>query len=241
MIELFSDPNTWAALATLIFLEIVLGIDNIIFISLITTKLEVQHQRKARLIGLTLAMVFRIGLLLSISWIIQFSEPLFSLFGHPISGRDLILLAGGLFLIAKSVSEISHKFNVEMNPNSKETKVKHSLRGAIFQIILLDLVFSFDSILTAIGMTSEITLMVIAVIVSVIVMMLFAGPVSAFIQKHPTLQILALSFLILIGFMLGLEGLGKHIEKGYIYFAVFFAFSVEVVNMIIRNKREKHQ
>jgi len=238
MIELFSDPSTWAALATLIFLEIVLGIDNIIFISLITAKLPENKQAKGRFLGLLLAMVFRLGLLFSISWIIQLKDPLFSLFDHPISGRDIILIGGGLFLIAKSVSEIANKVE-KTEEGGTQVKEMQTMRGAIFQIILLDLVFSFDSILTAVGMTDEIVLMVIAVVVSVLVMMAFASPVSKFIEKHPTLQILALSFLILIGFTLGLEGIGKHIEKAYIYFAVFFAFGVEMVNLYVRNRQKR--
>ena len=238
MIELFSDPSTWAALATLIFLEIVLGIDNIIFISLITAKLPESEQAKGRILGLLLAMFFRLGLLFSISWIIQLKDPLFSLFDHAISGRDLILIGGGLFLIAKSVSEIANKVE-KTEDGGHNIKEKRTLRGAIFQIIILDLVFSFDSILTAVGMTDEITLMVIAVVVSVLVMMVLASPVSKFIEKHPTLQILALSFLILIGFTLGLEGIGKHIEKAYIYFAVFFAFGVEMVNLYVRNRQKR--
>lgn len=234
--EIFLLPETWVALLTLTFLEIVLGIDNIIFISIVSNKLPQHQQGKARYIGLTLALVFRIGLLLGITWVITFTQPLFSLFGTEFSGRDLILLAGGIFLIFKSTMEIHHKME---GPEAKETAKKEgSLFTVITQIILLDLIFSFDSILTAIGLTEHIILMVIAVVASIVVMMIFSRKIADFIGQHPTLEILALSFLILIGFMLGIEAVHYHVPKGYIYFAVFFSLVVEFINIKIRKSRE---
>lgn len=232
--EIFLQPETWVALLTLTFLEIVLGIDNIIFISIVSNKLPKEQQPKARLTGLSLALIFRIVLLLGITWLMEFTKPLFSVFELEVSGRDLILFAGGLFLLYKSTLEIHHK--MEGAPEKEtDTKAK-SMMSVIIQIILLDLIFSFDSILTAIGLTEEILLMIIAVVVSIIVMMVFAKKIADFIGKHPTLEILALSFLILIGFMLIIEALGHHVPKGYIYFAVFFSLVVEIVNMRVRKK-----
>ncbi len=230
--ELFSQAETWIALLTLTFLEIVLGIDNIIFISIVSDKLPESEQKRARNLGLLFALVFRIALLFGITFIIGFSEPLFSVFGFDISGRDLILIAGGLFLLAKSTSEIHHKLEGAVDEHN--VKAKATTSAVIFQIILLDAVFSVDSILTAVGLTEHIIIMIIAVAISIGVMMLFAGPISRFINKHPTLQMLALSFLILIGFMLIVEGLHVHVPKGYIYFAVFFSLIVEILNMRLR-------
>ncbi len=228
------------ALLTLTFLEIVLGVDNIIFISIVSNKLPQHQQAKARNIGLTLAMVFRVGLLLGITWIIGFTEPLFSVFEHEVSGRDLILAAGGLFLLAKSTSEIHHK--IEGEDHADDTSGKKAAFGAILvQIVLLDMVFSFDSILTAVGLTEEVVIMIIAVIISIGIMMIFAGAISRFINNHPTLQILALSFLILIGFMLIVEALHYEVPKGYIYFAVGFSLLVEVLNMRFRKSRNPVQ
>lgn len=232
--DIFLQLDTWIALLTLTFLEIVLGIDNIIFISIVAGKLPEENQKKARLIGLSLALIVRVALLFGISWLISLTDPIVTIKEFALSWRDLILLAGGLFLIAKSTSEIHHKVegDEEEQGNTKVT----SFGSALVQIVLLDIIFSFDSILTAVGLTSEITLMVIAVIVSILVMMIFAGKISDFINKHPTLQILALSFLILIGFMLGIEALHFHVPKGYIYFAVFFSLMVEVINIRMRKK-----
>ena len=228
------------ALLTLTFLEIVLGVDNIIFISIVSNKLPANQQAKARNIGLVLAMAFRVGLLLGITWIIGFTEPLFTVFGLDISGRDLILAAGGLFLLAKSTSEIHHKIEGEDHSEASSAK-KASLGPTILQIIILDMVFSFDSILTAVGLTNEVVIMIIAVVISIGVMMIFAGAISRFINKHPTLQILALSFLILIGFMLIIEALHYEVPKGYIYFAVGFSLLVEVLNMRFRKSRNPVQ
>lgn len=240
--EIFLNAESWVALLTLTFLEIVLGIDNIIFISIVTGKLPLAQQPKARKVGLTLALIFRIGLLLGITWIIGFTEPLFSVFELDISGRDLILMAGGLFLLAKSTSEIHHKIEgQEMSHSEETTKSTQSFAKIITQIILLDMVFSFDSILTAVGLTQQVLIMIIAVIISIGVMMIFAGKISDFINKHPTLQILALSFLILIGFMLVIEGFHFHVPKGYIYFAVAFSLLVEILNMRLRKKAKPVQ
>jgi predicted tellurium resistance membrane protein TerC len=240
--EIFLDAGSWVALLTLTFLEIVLGIDNVIFISIVTAKLPQEQQPRARNLGLTLALVFRIILLLGITWIVGFSEPLFSILGVEISGRDLILMAGGLFLLAKSTSEIHHKVEgEEIAQEEGGKKMVQSFSKIIIQIVLLDMVFSFDSILTAVGLTQEVLIMIIAVIISIIIMMLFAGKISDFINKHPALQILALSFLILIGFMLVIEGLHFHVPKGYIYFAVAFSLLVEVLNMRLRKKSKPVQ
>jgi predicted tellurium resistance membrane protein TerC len=230
--EIFLRPESWVALLTLTFLEIVLGIDNIIFISLVTNRLPENKQRLIRNIGLVLAMVFRSLLLLTISFFIRLTNPLFTVFNLGISVRDLILITGGLFLIVKSISEIHNK--MEGEDHTVKVSIKSSAFAVLFQIIVLDLIFSFDSILTAIGLTDQIPLMIVAIIIAIGVMMIFAGSVSRFINKHPTLQVLALSFLILIGFMLVIDGLHYHVPKGYIYFAVFFSLIVEVLNMHIR-------
>jgi predicted tellurium resistance membrane protein TerC len=238
--EILLQPESWIALLTLTFLEIVLGVDNIIFISIVSNKLPVEKQARARNIGLSMALIFRIGLLLGITWIIGFSQPLFTVFEHAFSGRDIILAVGGLFLIGKSTHEINHK--MEAHDDGSQTKsVSASLASVIAQIILLDIIFSFDSILTAVGLTDQVLLMIIAVVIALGVMMTFAGRISSFISKHPSLEILALSFLILIGFMLMLDALGEHVPKGYIYFAVFFSLIVEVVNIRMRKKTKPVQ
>lgn len=226
------------ALLTLTFLEIVLGIDNIIFISIITNKLPEQQKKKARVLGLTMALVFRIILLASLTWMVKnLTTVLFSVFGNGFSIREIILLIGGLFLLAKSTHEIHLKMEEEhsgKNENGKQAK----FLNIIIQIALLDIVFSFDSILTAIGLTDMLPVMITAVIIAMIIMMVFSGKVADFIHKNPTLEILALSFLILIGFMLVLEGFHYEIPKGYIYFAVFFSLCVEVINMKVRKKHD---
>ncbi|MBI3142069.1 MAG: TerC family protein [Bacteroidetes bacterium] len=236
------------ALLTLTILEIVLGVDNIIFISIVSDKLPKDQQARARNIGLLLALVMRIGMLLGIGWIIGLEEniigpyPLFADFTFALSGKGIILLLGGLFLIAKSTSEIHHKLEgashtPQAQPSSK-SPAQAVLSSTIGQIVLLDVIFSIDSILTAVGLTKEVPLMIIAVIISMIVMMLFAGKISAFINKHPSLQLLALSFLILIGFTLVLEALHQHVPKGYIYFAVCFSLVIEMLNMRLKKKTE---
>ncbi|TXB67317.1 TerC family protein [Vicingus serpentipes] len=233
--DFFLQADTWIALLTLTFLEIVLGIDNIIFISIVAGKLPEHQQKKARLIGLSLALIVRIFLLMGITWLIGLTDPVLEISTFNLSWRDIILFVGGLFLIAKSTSEIHHKVEGDEEEISKPKKVS-AFGSALVQIVLLDIIFSFDSILTAVGLTNEISLMIIAVIVSILVMMIFAGAISNFINKHPTLQVLALSFLILIGFMLVVEALHYEVPKGYIYFAVFFSLLVEIINMRVRKK-----
>jgi predicted tellurium resistance membrane protein TerC len=232
--DIFLHPENWIALLTLTFLEIVLGIDNIIFISIVTNKLPVQSRRSTRNIGLFLAMLFRSLLLLTISFFIRLTNPLFTVFSLGISIRDLVLIAGGLFLLLKSISEIHTK--MEGEEHMPHVKARNTVFSVLIQIVLLDLIFSFDSILTAIGLSDKVLLMIIAIILSLLVMMIFAGAVSKFINTHPTLQILALAFLILIGFMLILDGLHYHVPKGYIYFAVFFSLVVEMLNIRMKRK-----
>ncbi len=233
--ETFFTTNGLAALLTLSLLEIVLGIDNIIFISILTNKLPKAQRPKARLAGIGLALVFRVLMLLGITWIIGFTQPLFTLLDHTVTGRDLVLFIGGLFLLWKSTSEIHHKVSGEEMKEMGPAVAKSTL-GIIIQIGLLDIVFSFDSMLTAIGMTDNLPVMIAAVIISLIVMLLFAGRISSFIEKNPTLQMLALSFLILIGTVLIADSAGFHVPKGYIYFAVVFSLIVETLNLQLRKK-----
>ena len=232
----FTDPETWIALLTLTALEIVLGIDNVVFISILAGKLPLAQQARARRVGLALAMLMRIALLFSLAWIIRLTAPLFSVVGHEISGRDLILLLGGLFLLAKSTHEIHQKLEGEQGHIS--TRTTASFGGVIVQILLLDIVFSLDSVITAVGMVDEIGVMVAAVVIAVGFMLVFAGPISSFVERHPTVKMLALSFLLLIGFALIAEGFGQHIPKGYIYFAMAFSLGVEVLNLRLRRRVE---
>lgn len=226
------------ALLTLTFLEIVLGVDNIIFISILTNKLPQDIRPKARTAGIGLALIFRVIMLLGITWIIGFTKPLFTLFEHTITGRDAVLFLGGLFLLAKSTKEIHHKIDLDEDPHSKSAKKSvNSFAGAIIQIALLDIVFSFDSILTAIGMTRNLPIMIIAVVISLVIMLIFASRIAAFIEKHVSLQILALSFLILIGFTLIADAAHFEVPKGYVYFAVGFSLLVEIVNMRADRKK----
>jgi predicted tellurium resistance membrane protein TerC len=227
-----ADPQAWIAFATLLALEIVLGIDNIIFLSILASKLPASQQRLARLTGLGLAMFMRLALLLSITWVIRLTNPLFAVFGQEISGRDLILVLGGLFLIAKSTHEIHSK--LEGEEGAKSARVAPTFTSVIVQIVLLDAVFSLDSVITAVGLVQEIGIMITAVILAVIFMMIFAGSLSDFVDRHPTFKMLALSFLLLIGVTLIVEGLEGHVPKGYIYFAMAFSVFVEVLNMKIR-------
>lgn len=222
------------AFLTLSFLEVVLGIDNIIFISILTNKLPEEIRKKARTLGIALALVFRIIMLLSITWIMGFQQELFRISDHPVSGRDLVLFAGGIFLLWKSTKEIFEITEAGGAQQGQDSSVAKSFAGIIVQIAFLDIVFSFDSILTAIGMTDNIQIMIAAIIVAMIVMLKFSGPVSKVIEKHPSLQILALAFLILIGFMLVAEAAGYHVPKAYIYMAVGFSLAVELIN--IRSK-----
>ena len=232
--EWISDPQAWIALVTLTALEIVLGIDNIIFISILAGKLPHNEQAKARTLGLTLAMFTRIALLFSLTIIMRLTAPLFTVLGNEISGRDIILIVGGLFLIAKSTHEIHEKLEGDEGKTSR--KVTASFASVIIQIMLLDIVFSLDSVITAIGMASALGIMVIAVVIAVIFMMIFAGAISDFVQKRPTIKMLALSFLLLIGVTLIAEGLDQHIPKGYIYFAMAFSVFVEMLNLKLRGR-----
>jgi len=234
--EWISDPQTWIALVTLTALEIVLGIDNVVFISILAGKLPSGQQDRARRLGLGLAMGMRIVLLLSIAWVIRLTAPLFAVLGHEISGRDLILIVGGLFLVAKSTHEIHGKLEGEEGRASQ--KVAPSFSSVIVQIMLLDIVFSLDSVITAVGMVDEIAIMIAAVVIAVSFMLAFAGPVSRFVERHPTVKMLALSFLILIGVTLLAEGFGQHISKGYIYFAMAFSVMVEFLNLRLRKVSE---
>jgi predicted tellurium resistance membrane protein TerC len=229
-----SDPQTWIALATLTFLEIVLGVDNIIFISILSGKLPPAQQPRARRVGLLGAMVTRVLLLFSLAWIIKLTHPWFTLIGHPISGRDLILLLGGLFLLGKSTHEIHDKLEGEEGHASN--RVASSFMSVIVQIMLLDIVFSLDSVITAVGMVDELWVMVTAVVIAVAIMMWAAESISAFVHRHPTVKMLALSFLLLIGLSLVAEGFGHHIPKGYIYFAMGFSVFVEAINLRVRGK-----
>ena len=227
-----SNPEAWIALVTLTALELVLGIDNIVFITILAGKLPPEERAKARTIGLALAMIMRIALLLTLSWMVRLTAPLFTVLGNEISGRDLILLIGGLFLLAKATHEIHQKLEGETGSRSKA--VAASMAAVLTQIVLLDLVFSLDSVITAVGMVKEIPVMVTAVVVAVILMMVFAKPVGDFVEKRPTVKMLALSFLLLIGTALVADGLDFHIPKGYIYFAMGFSVFVEMLNLRMR-------
>ncbi len=232
--SLFSQTDTYVSLVTLTFMEIILGIDNIIFISIITGKLPENEQGKARKLGLSLALVFRILLLLSISWIAGLVHPLFTIFNFDVTGRSLILILGGLFLIFKSTMEIHEK--LEGKEEESKDVVKKGLSALLVQIALLDIVFSFDSVITAVGLVKHVEIMIIAIILSMIVMLLFAKSVSDFIHKHPTIKMLALSFLLMIGLLLFLEGLHIDVPKAYVYFAMAFSFLVELLNIKLRKK-----
>lgn len=237
MFELTNE--TLIALATLTGMEIVLGIDNIIFIAILVARLPANKQDKIRNLGIGLALVIRIALLFSISWIMTLKEPLFAVLGHSFSGRDLILLGGGLFLLAKSTFEIHHKIEGDPEHAISHAPKKASPAAMLFQILLLDIVFSLDSVITAVGMVSQVSIMVVAMVISMIVMLLSAGKISGFVEKHPTVKILALSFLLLIGVMLVAESMGQHVSKGYIYFAMFFSLAVEILNIRYRTKGQK--
>ncbi len=237
MIELLTSPEAWVAFATLTALELVLGIDNIVFISILVDKLPKEQQNRARRLGLFMAMFMRIGLLLVLSWLIGLTAPLFTAFAKEISGRDLILLAGGLFLIWKSTVEIHQAFEGE--EGHRTTSAAATYMGVIVQIMIIDIVFSLDSIITAVGMVDEIEIMIAAVIVSVGLMMVFASPIGRFVSAHPTIKMLALSFLVVIGVVLISEGLGVHVPKGYVYFAMAFSVGVEMLNLKVRKGSKK--
>jgi predicted tellurium resistance membrane protein TerC len=233
-----TDPANWIALGTLSVMEVVLGIDNVIFISILADKLPREQRDKARLLGLALAMIMRIMLLFALTWMIKLTAPLFSVLGQEISGRDLILITGGLFLIGKSTHEIHQK--LEGEEGGSERRVRVSFRSVLIQILLLDIVFSLDSVITAVGMVDKVGIMIAAVIIAVGFMMLFSKPISNFVDKHPTIKVLALSFLLLIGVVLVADGMGQHISKGYIYFAMAFSVFVEVINLRVRKRSPVH-
>lgn len=234
MLEWITEPQAWIALSTLTALEVVLGIDNIIFISILVSRLPLQQRNQARIIGLSLAMGMRIALLLSLTWIMRLTTPLFSLLEEEISGRDIILIGGGLFLLVKSTFEIHN--NLERAEGQTQGLQVATFGTTLIQIALLDIVFSLDSVITAIGMVNQIPVMVIAIIIAVFLMMLASRPISEFVDAHPTVKMLALSFLVLIGVTLIAEGLDLHIPKGYIYFSIAFSVAVEMLNLRIRKK-----
>lgn len=234
-LELLTQTDTYVSLLTLTAMEIILGIDNVVFISILAGKLPPEKQPLVRRLGLSLALVMRLGLLFAIAWVMGLTAPLFSVLGKTFSGRDLILLGGGLFLVAKATHEIYDK--LEVAPTETQHAVSAKAFGLILaQILVLDVVFSLDSVITAVGMASHVFVMVIAMIVSVVVMLVFAGRIGDFVNRHPSMKILALSFLLLIGVMLVAEGMGQHVGKGYIYFAMAFSLSIELMNMRLRKK-----
>jgi predicted tellurium resistance membrane protein TerC len=237
--EWITDPQMLIAFGTLLVMEIVLGIDNVIFIGILAGKLPEEQRNKARTVGLGLAMLIRIALLFAIAWVMGLTAPWFSALGQEISGRDIILIGGGLFLIAKATHEIHGKLEGEHGEKSK--RVAASFAAVIAQILLLDIVFSLDSVITAVGMVDEIGVMIAAVVIAIIFMMIFAGPVNRFVDKHPTVKMLALSFLLLIGVVLVAEGFEQHIAKGYIYFAMAFSVFVEMMNLWMRKRAEPVQ
>ncbi|WP_219471351.1 TerC family protein [Nonomuraea rhizosphaerae] len=237
MLDWVTDPNIWIGFFTLVALEIVLGIDNIIFISILAGKLPPEQRDRARVMGLAAALVSRLLLLLALSWVVRLTAPLFEVFGHEISGRDLILLLGGLFLLAKSVTEIGH--SMELKDEGGKGRAVTSFTSVIVQIMVLDVVFSLDSVITAVGMVDELGVMIAAVIVAVLVMLFASGPISRFVDRHPSIKMLALSFLVLIGVVLIAEGFGQHISKGYIYFAMAFSVIVELLNIRMRSRHSK--
>jgi predicted tellurium resistance membrane protein TerC len=237
MLELLSDPQIWAAFATLTLLELVLGIDNIIFIAILVDKLPPARREWARRMGLFLAMFMRIGLLLVLSWVIGLTKPILTLFEHAVSGRDLILLCGGLFLLWKSIGEIHQ--SMEGTEGVQSSKVAATMQAVVLQIMLVDIVFSLDSIITAVGMVDQVAVMVAAVVASVAMMMFFAGPIGRFISAHPTIKILALAFLVVIAVVLIAEGFGHHVPRAYIYSAMAFAVVVELLNIRMRRKGDQ--
>jgi predicted tellurium resistance membrane protein TerC len=238
-ISWISSPEAWIALLTLTVMEIVLGIDNIVFISILVDKLPVAERPRARFLGLAFAMVTRIMLLLCITWVMQLKEPLFAVMGHEISGKDLILILGGLFLLWKSTKELHHKIEGHEEENPDAGKARAALGAILVQIAILDIVFSLDSVITAVGMVDDVMVMIIAVMIAVGFMMIFAGTVSDFISRHPTVKVLALSFLLLIGTTLVAEGFGVHFQKGFVYFAMAFSIFNEMLNIRMKAKAEK--
>ena len=242
LLELAASPTAWVALATLVAMEIVLGIDNLIFISILTNKLPEQFRSKARRIGISMALVMRLGLLSTVAWIVQLTEPVVDVFGHAFSWKDMILIAGGLFLLWKATSEIHHSVDPRAKEETKASStVTLGFAAAIGQILVLDIVFSIDSIITAVGMTEHLPIMIIAVISAVVVMLVAADPLARFINDNPTVVMLALGFLIMIGMTLIAEGFGAHVPKGYVYAAMAFSTAIEVLNIMSRRARERRE
>jgi predicted tellurium resistance membrane protein TerC len=241
MIELFADPAAWVALVTLSMLEIVLGIDNIIFISILVGRLPEARREKARIVGLALAMLTRIALLFSIVWLTRLVQPWFTLWGQEFSGRDLILIAGGLFLIVKSVLEVHN--TLEGAEDERNARIFSSFAVIVVEIAIIDIVFSLDSVFTAVGLASpdQVPIMVAAIVIAIVVMMLVSGYISQFVERHPTVKILALSFLVLVGMALVADGFGTHIPKGYLYFAMAFSVGVEMVNLRLRRLLDRRR
>ncbi|GAA1608379.1 TerC family protein [Nonomuraea maheshkhaliensis] len=240
MLDWVADPNIWIGFFTLVALEIVLGIDNIIFISILAGKLPAEQRDRARVLGLAAALLSRLLLLFGLSWVVQLTQPLFTVLGQEISGRDLILLLGGLFLLGKSVTEIHHSMEAPAGKDGKQAAAV-SFTSVIVQIMVLDVVFSLDSVITAVGMVDELGVMIAAVVVAVVVMLFASGPISRFVDAHPTIKMLALSFLVLIGVVLVAEGLDQHIPKGYIYFAMAFSVVVELLNIRVRSRHTRRR
>lgn len=238
MIEFLSDPAVWVSFLTLSLLEVVLGVDNVIFLSILVSRLPKELQARARTLGLAFAMITRIGLLFSITWLTKLTAPLFTILNQEISGRDLILCAGGLFLMAKSVSEIHNALEGPASRHSQKVSLKTRVMGVIVQIGIVDIIFSLDSVLTAVGLAKHVSIMVAAIVIAVLIMMFLAGPIHEFIERHPTIKILALAFLILIGIALVGESFDMHVPKGYLYFAMAFSVCVEMVNIRMRRKSQ---
>jgi predicted tellurium resistance membrane protein TerC len=235
-LQLAADPGAWAALAALSAMEIVLGLDNLVFIALLSNRIDAHRRRLARSLGLSLALLFRLAFLASASWVVRFREPIATAFGHAFSVRDLLLLAGGLFLVWKATTEIHHKVDPDDDADESKTRSPLSLTAGLIQIIVIDIVFSVDNIITAVGMTDQFPIMVIAVVAAIGVMIAASGPLAAFINRNPTVLMLALSFLLMIGMTLIADGFGFHIERGYIYAAMFFSSLVEALNALARRK-----
>lgn len=242
LLELAASPTAWVALATLVAMEIVLGIDNLIFISILTNKLPEQYRSKARRVGISMALVMRLALLSTVAWIVQLTEPVVDVFGQSFSWKDMILIAGGLFLLWKATTEIHHSVDPVAQEDAKASStITLGFAAAIGQILLLDIVFSIDSIITAVGMTEHLPIMIIAVISAVVVMMVAADPLARFINDNPTVVMLALGFLIMIGMTLIAEGFGVHVPKGYVYAAMAFSTAIEVLNILSRRARMKRE
>ncbi|ATR82699.1 hypothetical protein CS390_09060 [Pseudomonas sp. HLS-6] len=242
LLELAASPTAWVALATLVAMEIVLGIDNLIFISILTNKLPEQYRSKARRVGISMALVMRLALLSTVAWIVQLTEPVVDVFGQSFSWKDMILIAGGLFLLWKATTEIHHSVDPVAQEDAKASStITLGFAAAIGQILLLDIVFSIDSIITAVGMTEHLPIMIIAVISAVVVMMVAADPLARFINDNPTVVMLALGFLIMIGMTLIAEGFGVHVPKGYVYAAMAFSTAIEVLNILSRRARTKRE